>query len=251
MSSGLRELFLLGVRTAWGFIDEFTPNRTIDEVARLIENMRSEMFDASEEELRTRLDAQVLAVREARTVLAQSGGSEDVVRILGERISLLERLQAPIIVERDAYGGSLGMETGGRAQRRETGPEWQPVEGHPSTVGFVGQLVRAGAQRVFERRDLREQTIQLRTQIQAQKNTLLEVRDLLAPESREVFDARLAALDMVEQALSSEAQPSAMDGRPEARGTTVRTSRPRERFREEEGLGRASMRRQEIDIEFE
>lgn len=196
MNSSLINLFLRSIRITWTIIEDFTLKQTIEELAFLINDIRSGVFDVPNLEMKRKLEAALSATQNSYALLVQSKASEDSIKVLKQKVTLLQDLLQPKIQPRDILAGSLSKE-------EELGKEWQRVAEHSTTADFIIERSRNVARHVFEDRDLREETIRLQTQLKTQMQLLTEIRDLLKPEAIKQVQGKLDALEFAAKVIKT------------------------------------------------
>ncbi len=206
MVYGIKSFVSSVVGIAWTSISDFMPKRTVDELAFIIEDLRSQLFDGSYEDLKTGIELRQQTSRDAYRVLAKSSTSAKKVKLLQELNSLFDSLLIPPIQVRDVFAGSYSDEM------EEVGEEWQQVSEHTSTGKFLALKGKGTLCRIFESRERRDETIQLRTQLRVKKQMLLEIRELLKPEAREIVDIKMNALEFAIQSINSSKTKRAKKG---------------------------------------
>src|SRR5438093_292671 len=88
--------FLMGfVRRVWTVLDDFTPKRTIDEVARLTGDVKRQIFDAHNEAVLTRLRAEREATSRMRTLV-----TAEQRPALNARLEALQRIEQALYADR-------------------------------------------------------------------------------------------------------------------------------------------------------
>ncbi len=199
MNTLARLCFLPFVRLGWLFITDVTPKHTFDELGLALDDLRRSLFNSDDQALRDQLTAQSMAARSAYSALVISGASDDVVRAQIEQVNTFDRLLGARRETRDAYLGSL---VGGD----EPVVGFTAVADQPSTTGFLLGAAGSLVGRVFEDREMRDQTIRLKERVHAEREILTQVRSLMTEAGQAVIDARLQALNFAAATISANAE---------------------------------------------
>jgi len=231
---------LLG--TLLAIVDELTPKRTVDELARFASDALSDSANVQSADIRGRLEAQLHTTQQVLELMVQSGGSAEMVSLLSERISVLNQLTRPTAHSKDIFAGSL-------SPNMPIGAEWQPVDQHLTTTQLFTRQIRDTAGRLFTDRDDRDETIQILTRIQVHREVLNELSPLITPDNQPRIQLRMRALDAVEQALFASIQTTRSDPRPSATSASPTGGARQAPTAPDPMVDRMSGRRQEIFIE--